>query len=271
MQRKAENPETVLLGAAAGTNVTVAPERSGEDLGEPREVPARPVGFLALARAKREGSPEYGSLAVAAAAYRIRSLAESGMPSAAVSAAVGGPEATLRGYLRAMSLKRLYRQGWLKRGLPKSVCESVADHSYGTAILALFLAGRPPFDGVDPAKACMMALAHELCEVYAGDITPVDGVDAEEKQRLERDSLERATDGLAAAGELRALWEEFEEGSTPEAAFVRRLDRLEMGIQAAVYRAEGRRGMDEFLSCARAAVGDGFLRDMLELAARRVD
>lgn len=97
----------------------------------------------------------------------------------------------LRPYLRILGLKRLYRQGWLKRDVPELVCESVADHSFGTAMLALLVAGRPPFQDADPDKACRMAMVHELGEVYAGDITPVDGVSKEDKHALERESLER--------------------------------------------------------------------------------
>ncbi|MBL8966171.1 MAG: HD domain-containing protein, partial [Spirochaetaceae bacterium] len=94
---------------------------------------------------------------------------KAGQPESALfGAALPDPdrdgEALLRVHLRAMGLKRLFRQGWLKRGLPEAACESVADHSFGTAILALLLAGRPPHEGVDREKAVRMALVHELCE-----------------------------------------------------------------------------------------------------------
>lgn len=178
----------------------------------------------------------------------------------------GTEEACLRAYLRCLSLKRLYRQGWLKRDLPEAACESVADHSFGTALLALMLAGSQPHEGLDRDRACAMALVHELCEVYAGDITPADGVSAEEKAGLERASLERVLSGLPGGSRFRDLWEEFEEGLSPEARFVRQLDRLEMGIQAAVYRAEGRPRMEEFLSSADRAVEDAALRKILALA-----
>jgi len=172
----------------------------------------------------------------------------------------------LRSYLRILGLKHLYRQGWLKRGVPEGVCESVADHSFGTAALALLAAGRPPFEDADPGKSCRMAIAHEFGEVYAGDITPVDGVSKEEKYRLERESLLRVVEGAPGAEDLVALWEEFEEGKSPEARLVKRLDRLEMGIQAAVYRADGFPRMEEFLESARKAVGDGLLGDTLKRA-----
>ncbi|HOX13483.1 MAG TPA: HD domain-containing protein [Spirochaetia bacterium] len=198
--------------------------------------------------------------------------AEGPTAAAAGPASPGDPspeEALLRAYLRVLALKRLYRQGWLKRGVPEERCESVADHSFGTAVLALFLAGREPFRDADPGRTCRMALAHELGEVYAGDITPVDGISKEEKYRMERESLLRVLEGAPGSGEILALWEEFEEGASPEARLLRRLDRLEMGIQAAVYRAEGFPRMEEFLESARKAAGEGLPGEVLAMAVNR--
>lgn len=175
-------------------------------------------------------------------------------------------DATLVSYLQAMQLKRLYRQGWLKRGVNETDCESVADHTFGVALLAL-LAPEPEGVHLDRSRAALLALVHELGEVYAGDITPVDGVSKEEKSRLERASLERVLDGHPEAASIRSLWEEFEEGTSAEARFVRQLDRLEMGIQAAMYRAEGRPRMEEFLESADRAVQGSELRSLLRLVA----
>lgn len=169
---------------------------------------------------------------------------------------------------QVMELKRLYRQGWLKRGVDESHAESVADHVFATAMLAMLLAGRPPFEAVDRERAMRMAMVHELGEVYAGDITPVDGVSAEEKHRLEAASLDRVLASLPPPlrEELHDLWQDFESGTSPEAAFIRQLDRLEMGLQAMSYHAEGYQGMDEFFASARRSVQEPDLRKILELA-----
>jgi len=111
-----------------------------------------------------------------------------------------------------------------------------------------------------------MALIHELGETYAGDITPVDGVSPEKKQKLERKAFFRALEGHPEAESFLALWEEFEEGKTPEARFVRELDRLEMGFEAALHRAEGSDRMDEFYESARKSVLSPELRKLLEAA-----
>jgi putative hydrolases of HD superfamily len=181
-----------------------------------------------------------------------------------------GADPALASYLRLMRLKRLYRQGWLKRGLPEGLCESVAEHSFGTALLALLLAGESGDGGglgrVDVARAALLALVHEMGESYAGDITPVDGVSREDKERLERDAIMRALEGHPDRGWLLSLWEEFEEGKSPEARFVRQLDRLEMGLQAALQEAEGYPGMGEFYESARRTVVEPRLRSLLEEA-----
>jgi putative hydrolases of HD superfamily len=176
----------------------------------------------------------------------------------------------LTSYLRLMRLKRLYRQGWLKRGLPEELCESVAEHSFGTALLALLLAGKSGecggFGRLDSCKAALLALVHEMGEAYAGDITPVDGVSREEKAALERGAIRRVLEGHPDREWFLSLWEEFEEGATPEAAFVRQLDRLEMGLQAALQEAEGFPGMGEFYESARRTVIEPRLRSLLEEA-----
>ncbi|HET7838754.1 MAG TPA: HD domain-containing protein [Rectinemataceae bacterium] len=180
-----------------------------------------------------------------------------------------GADPALSSYYRLMRLKRLYRQGWLKRGLPAELCESVAEHSFGTALLALLLApsggaSRAEGASLDRSKATLMALVHELGEAYAGDITPVDGVPREEKTRLERESILRALEGHSDLTWFLDLWEEFERGESPEARFVRELDRLEMGLQAALHRAEGHPGMEEFFASARRSVSSPALRSLLE-------
>ena len=216
-------------------------------------------------------------------------------PDESLSLAEGG-DPVLASYYRLMRLKRLYRQGWLKRGVPTNICESVAEHSFGTALLGLLLtagpsaqarpasatsaadamassgaggrAAPPSYEGqrLDPVKVVLLALIHEMGESYAGDITPVDGVSKEEKRRLERSAIERSLDGLPDADWFLAQWEDFELGSSPEARFVRELDRLEMGLEAALYASEGYPGMDEFFESSRKVVRDSRLSSILEEA-----
>lgn len=101
---------------------------------------------------------------------------------------------------------------------------------------------------------------------YAGDITPVDGVSREEKLRLEREAIGRSLCGHPDAAWFLSLWEDFEAGASAEARFVRELDRLEMGLEAALYASEGYPGMEEFFESSRKVVRDGRLKAILEEA-----
>lgn len=142
-------------------------------------------------------------------------------------------------------LKNLYRQGWLKREVPEEKCESVADHTLGVTLLTMFLVENI-FPQADLLKTLRMALIHEAGEIYAGDITPVDGVPDDEKHARERDSLRKVFGELPQSQEYLEIWEEFEENRTLEARIVRQADRLEMLLQATYYEKLGYHNFEEF-------------------------
>ena len=146
--------------------------------------------------------------------------------------------------LEAMRLKALSRAGWVRLGIADP--ESVAAHSWGVAFLALLLC--PP--ELDRGRVLAMAILHDLAEVEVGDLTPLDGVPPAEKHRRERVAIERL---LVDRPDLRALWEEAEARSTPEARFLKELDTLDLGVQARHYAAAGV-DVDEFLALAADAL-----------------
>jgi putative hydrolase of HD superfamily len=166
-------------------------------------------------------------------------------------------------YFQINQLKSLYRQGWLQRGLPAERVESVAEHVFSMALLGLILC-RERFPELDAGRVVCMTLIHELGEIYTGDLTPQDGVSEAEKHHRERASLEAVLANLTDGTEFRSLWLEFEAGQTPEARFVRQLDRLEMGLQALVYHLEGHPAAGALIASARKAQADP---RMLELMA----
>ena len=158
-------------------------------------------------------------------------------------------------------LKALYRQGWLRVGIPKEQCETVAEHSMGVALLALFLADAH-FPALDAGKLVRMALLHDFGEIYAGDIVPGKMALAD-KHELERRSVERVFLRLSRGKEYLALWEEFEEGQTAEARFIKEIDRLEMGLQASVYEHERLADLSGFFDSTDKALSTPELRDVL--------
>lgn len=173
-------------------------------------------------------------------------------------------EPLLAAYVEINHLKDLFRQGWLRAGIPRAECESVGDHIYSMAMLAWLVVGSGTVGEVDLNRLLRMILIHELGEIYTGDIIPSDGVSLEEKRTREREAVLQVCGKLPMGPEWLALWDEFEAGLSPEANLARQLDRLEMGLQAIVYRERGHREMGGFFHSAEQAVREPALRAWLE-------
>lgn len=140
-------------------------------------------------------------------------------------------------YMKYNHLKNIYRQGWLKVriGLEhKDKCESVADHSFSVALLALTIIEKNKID-IDTFKCIKIAIIHELGEVYAGDITPYDNVTKEEKHIKEKEAILEVLSNLDEDNDFLELWEEFERAESPEAKFIKNIDQLEFLLQACAY------------------------------------
>lgn len=165
------------------------------------------------------------------------------------------PSALVEAFFELNHLKQLFRQGWLRRGVPVERCESVAEHVFSMALLAWWVADAA-FPELDRDAVLRMVLVHELGEIYTGDIIPGDNVPAQEKHRLEREGFWQVVGKLPRGAEYLALWEAFEAGESAEARFARQLDRLEMAFQAAVYESQGFANMEEFFASTRAALSD---------------
>jgi putative hydrolase of HD superfamily len=174
-----------------------------------------------------------------------------------------GTASVIRAYAACYELKQLLRQGWPKRGVPESRCESVAEHSFGVALLALWLA-ESHFPHLDAVKVLRMAVIHDLGEVDAGDITPAHGMDREEKTRRERASVVRVLSDLPNGASLIALWDEYEAQTTGEAKFVKAVDRLEMALQAAVYEHQLGSDLSEFFTSASRYLEDPAFQDLFD-------
>jgi putative hydrolase of HD superfamily len=179
----------------------------------------------------------------------------------------GEAERLLELFHLAGRLKETTRAGWMLRGVPDP--ESVADHSFRLALLALVLAPRaaPP---VDAARCVAMALAHDLAECLVGDITPHDGVSPGEKRARESAALRRLSE-LAGDDSLVNLWTEYDAGATPEARFVKELDKLETALQAVEYGRRGGAGqkdLHEFLDSADRALALPLTRALLAALRR---
>lgn len=165
---------------------------------------------------------------------------------------------------RALALKDEMRRGWLRAGVARP--ESVADHSWGVALLALVAAEERP--GLDRARLLELAITHDLCEAAVGDLVPGEYRDRGEKIARERAGLEALveTAPLALRGRLLARFEELASDASPEARLVHELDKLEMAFQAERYEAQGvaRADLDGFRASARKGVRDPRLAAALD-------
>lgn len=138
-------------------------------------------------------------------------------------------------------LKDTPRAGWLLRGIRDP--ESVADHSWATALLCYLYA---PVAGADPARSVEIALVHDLAESVTGDLPrrvdpPAGAPSAERKSELEREAFRALFPaGSERADAVRALWEEYEEGATIEARFARDMNLVDMCFQALIYESDRR-------------------------------
>uniref|UniRef100_A0A0B7ACJ9 5'-deoxynucleotidase HDDC2 n=1 Tax=Arion vulgaris TaxID=1028688 RepID=A0A0B7ACJ9_9EUPU len=129
-------------------------------------------------------------------------------------------------------LKQVERTGWVRNKVKDP--ESVAEHMYRMAMMAFAI---PSNSGLDRDKCIKIALVHDMAESMVGDLTPWCGVSKEEKNRREDEATSHIAGLLAedAAMEVYQLWLEYENQSSPEAKFVKDLDKFEMLFQAYEY------------------------------------
>lgn len=149
-------------------------------------------------------------------------------------------KSTMRFYLLATQLKYKIRSGWDEKhwNVSKERLESVAEHVYGTCILALSIDSE--FEtNLDIGKVIKMLVLHELGEVVIGDITPFDNISPEEKMEKEHAAIKEVLGDLIKKEEYFALLFEFDERKTKEAIFAYHCDKLEANIQAKVYQDMG--------------------------------
>lgn len=129
----------------------------------------------------------------------------------------------LKFILTADELKNIQRQNLLVDGSRR---ENSAEHSWHLALMAVLLAEHSR-QAIDLLTVLQMLLVHDLVEIDAGDTFVYDDVALQDKAQREQKAAERLF-GLLPPDQgqhLRALWDEFEAGRTPEAKFANALDR----------------------------------------------
>ena len=157
-------------------------------------------------------------------------------------------------FIEIGKLKGKKRKGMMFYGIKDP--ETTAEHTFRVAIVSWILG---TLAELDVERVIKISLVHDLCEVYAGDITPYDGLlpknkkeryefvrkwphlseDDKKKRHLkklkkEEKSLKKLIQGLPLKErkEIWNIWWDYEMGKTQEARFVRQTDRAEGLIEA---------------------------------------
>lgn len=137
-------------------------------------------------------------------------------------------------YKIAVALKQIIRSGWKQWNVKQERLESVAEHVYGTCMLAISMASEFAYD-IDIKKVVMMMAIHELEETVIPDITPFDGISEEEKMRMGHEAIVKILSPLANADTLINLIFEFDSRATAEAKFAYQCDKLECDLMSIMY------------------------------------
>ena len=163
---------------------------------------------------------------------------------------------------KVLELKNVPRQGW-KEKLEIDNPESVADHSYSTAVLSMILSD---MKGLNSERIIRMALLHDLAESIIGDITP-DHITKNEKNAKENNAIKQILKNLPddITESYFEIWNDYQKKISKEAILLHEIDKLEMAFQAKFYQKKGitKEDLKTFFDTAKIEIKDKNLRDIL--------
>ena len=144
-------------------------------------------------------------------------------------------ENVIKYYVICNKLKNIIRTGWIDWNVKAERLESVAEHIYGTQMLAIaILSEYEEYKDLNKMKIIFMLAIHELGETIIGDLTQFQ-ITKEEKQKLEHEAVRNILKNLLTGEEINKLFIEFDEHKTKESKFAYMCDKLECDIQSKLY------------------------------------
>ena len=141
----------------------------------------------------------------------------------------------LKVFLTLQWAKELPRQGFIAMGFKRNEADSVAAHSFSTALLSYFLSKQLQKEGLnlDAEKVLKMGLVHDIGETIVGDVgTFVKGMAGGVFKNIEEEGVAALVDGLDSKKEIIELVEEYNQRNTMEARVVKAADNLDALAQA---------------------------------------
>ncbi|MEV7084987.1 HD domain-containing protein [Streptomyces sp. NPDC093085] len=159
--------------------------------------------------------------------------------------------AVARFLYEAGTLKSTRRSGWWMAGVKDP--ESVADHSWRTALIASVIAR---LEGADPAQAALLAVWHDSQETRTGDVNHLGKKYGNGSEADPRDITADQVGGMpeVVAATVRELVAEYEAKESPEAVCARDADKLECMIQGIEYRAQGYANAQRWIDNSRRRI-----------------
>ena len=140
-------------------------------------------------------------------------------------------------YVLCNKLKNVVRTGWINWKVNRDRVESIAEHIYGTQMLALAMKSEYEYD-IDIMKVIYMLAIHDLGETIIGDLTEFQ-ISREEKVKIEHEAVHKILSSLIDGEQIEKLFFEFDAHETKEALFAYQCDKLECDIQSKLYDQEG--------------------------------
>ena len=109
--------------------------------------------------------------------------------------------------------------------------ETAAAHTWRLTLLVMTFADLLP--GVDLLRLLKICVLHDLGEAVSGDIPAPLQNDQAPKKHQERDDFQSLIAPLPdhISAEFLALWDEYEDGTSPEAAIAKAFDKIETLLQ----------------------------------------
>ena len=162
---------------------------------------------------------------------------------------------------KSINLKNISRQGWIDK-LSITHPESVADHSYSMAIMAMVISD---LENYNSEKIIKMVLLHDLAESQIGDFTP-DQISKEKKENLENNAFGEIIKNLpdSIKSQYCEIWNEYQSQISIESQIVQQIDRLEMALQAKIYQKQGssKEDIKPFLESAKTSITHPKLKEL---------